>query len=88
MASDSETAEMWREWGRQRAGNRDASAQMLKQAGIPFESQNGGAHLIVAGRYDFWPGTGLWQARGEATKQRGVRRLIARIQAQVAPSKE
>jgi len=92
MASDNETAEMWREWGRQRAakraGNRDASAQMLKQAGIPFESKNGGAHLIVAGRYDFWPGTGLWQARGEATKQRGVRRLIARIQAQVAPSKE
>ena len=43
MASDNETAEMWREWGRQRAakraGNRDASAQMLKQAGIPFESK-------------------------------------------------
>lgn len=70
------------------AVNRYAAAQMLKQAGIPFESQNGGAHLIIAGRYDFWPGTGLWQARGEATKQRGVRRLIARIQAQVAPNKE
>lgn len=64
--------------------NRPAAAQMLKQAGIPFESKNGGAHLIVAGRYDFWPGTGLWQARGEATKQRGVRRLIARLQAQAA----
>ena len=71
-----------------RAGNRDASARLLEQAGIPFESQNGGAHLLVAGRYDFWHGTGLWQARGEATKQRGVRRLIARIQAQVAPSEE
>lgn len=88
MASDNETAEMWREWKRQRAAkrasNRDTSAQMLKQAGIQFESKNHGAHLIVAGRYDFWPGTGLWQARGEATKQRGVRRLIARIQAQSA----
>lgn len=71
-----------------RAGNRDASVRLLEQAGIPFESKNGGAHLLVAGRYDFWPGTGLWQARGEATKQRGGRRLIARIQAQVAPSKE
>lgn len=92
MASDNETAEMWREWKRQRAakraGNRDASVRLLEQADIPFESKNGGAHLIVAGRYDFWPGTGFWQARGEATKQRGVRRLIARIQAQVAPSKE
>lgn len=79
----SDTAEMWREWGRQRAAkrasNRDASARILKEAGIAFESKNNGAHLIIAGQYDFWPGTGLWQARGEQTKQRGVRRLIARI---------
>lgn len=63
------------------------AVRLLEQADIPFESKNG-AHLIVAGRYDFWPGTGLWQARGEVTKQRGVRRLIARIQAQSAPQEK
>jgi hypothetical protein len=62
-----------------RARNREASARLLREAGIGFEERNGGAHLIVAGRYDFWPGTGLWMARGEKTKRRGVKELIARI---------
>ena len=62
-----------------RAQNRESSAEILRAAGIPFESKNSGAHLIVAGRYDFWPGTGLWVARGERTKHRGVRKLIARL---------
>lgn len=62
-----------------RARNRDASARLLQEAGIPFESRNDGTHLIVAGRYDFWPGTGLWMARGEKTKRRGVHALIERI---------
>ena len=66
-----------------RAGNRDQSARLLTEAGIPFESKNGGAHLIVAGRYDFWPGTGLWMARGDHSKRRGVRNLITRIRAAV-----
>jgi len=91
MPSDNEASELWRAWHQlraaKRAANRDASTLMLKNAGIPFESKNDGAHLIVAGRYDFWPGTGLWQARGERTKQRGVHRLIARISATV-PAKE
>jgi hypothetical protein len=62
-----------------RASNREHSARLLQGAGIPFVSKNKGAHLIVADRYDFWPGTGLWIARGEKTKQRGVRELIKRI---------
>ncbi len=68
---------------RKLASNREQSAQMLSSAGIPFESKNGGAHLIVApgdGRvFDFWPGTGLFQQRGVITPGRGVRRLIKQI---------
>lgn len=60
-----------------RASNRESSAKMLVEAGIPFESKNGGAHLIVAGKYDFYPGTGLWIARGDSYRHRGVRSLIS-----------
>jgi hypothetical protein len=67
-----------------RKSNREYSARLLTEAGIAFETHNGGAHLVVAGRYDFWPGTGLWMARGDRSKNRGVRRLIARIQRQGA----
>lgn len=83
MTDHDDAGEMWREYREasqeKRAVNRAISAQMLVDAGIQFESRNDGAHLIVEGRYDFWPGTGLWMARGEKTKRRGVRQLIARI---------
>lgn len=49
-----------------RADNRQASAEILKTAGVRFISNNGGAHLIVeaVGHYvDFWPGTGKWITR-------------------------
>jgi hypothetical protein len=76
-------SEMWREQKKRsqqkRASNRDRSTEMLVLAGIPFVSKNNGAHLIVDNRYDFWPGTGLWQARDEKRKHRGIRSLIARI---------
>lgn len=62
-----------------RASNREASAAMLIEAGIQFESKNDGAHLIVADKYDFWPGTGLWMERGKTQRSRGVRGLIKRI---------
>ena len=86
MSHDSDIAEAGRAMRAasqsKREQNRLHSPAMLTAAGIPFESRNGGAHLIVAGRYDFWPGTGLWMARGDKAKRRGVRKLIARIQAQ------
>lgn len=76
--SDTFTA-MRKEGQAKRASNRESSAKLLQDAGIPFERKNGGAHLIVAGRYDFWPGTGVWIVREDGTKSRGVRKLIARV---------
>lgn len=67
-----------------RADNREHSAGLLKQAGVEFESRNLAAHLIVkagAQVIDFWPGTGLWIVRGQATqRRRGVRHLLAHVQ--------
>jgi hypothetical protein len=62
-----------------RASNRKASARILTEAGIPFESRNGGAHLIVSlprGIADFWPGTGKWRHRGNGRDGRGVLALV------------
>lgn len=83
----SETAEFWRDVkeARQekRASNRENSAAVLAEAGIPFQSKNIGAHLIVEGPVcfiDFWPGTGRWISR-KGTKGFGVRNLIKHINA-------
>lgn len=73
---------------KKRASNRDNSAKLLEAAGIPFESKNGGVHLVVAGKYDFWPGTGLWIPRGTGGgKHRGIRSLIACVSKRVHEGK-
>lgn len=59
-----------------RASNRENSASLLTQAGIPFQAHNASAHLVVAGHIDFWPGTGLWMVRKSNKRRYGVRGLI------------
>lgn len=62
-----------------RAGNRASSPDLLKEAGIAFETKNNCAHLVVQAYghiIDFWPGTGLWRVRGSTQRHRGVRKLI------------
>lgn len=66
-----------------RESNRNSSPAYLERFAIPFETKNGGAHLIVEGSkgfVDFWPGTGKWIARsGEKLKGFGVRNLVTAI---------
>lgn len=80
MSDMAETFNAMREHSKEkRASNRDRSTEILVLAGIPFVSKNNGAHLVVAERYDFWPGTGLWIERGTSKKHRGIRSLVQRI---------
>jgi hypothetical protein len=65
-----------------RAANRAASALALGAAEIPFVAHNGGAHLVVAEVWDFWPGTGLFQHRHVPASGRGVRALIRKVKDQ------
>jgi hypothetical protein len=70
-----------------RAANRVKSTEHLRDEGLAFTSHNGGSHLIVAKRWDFWPGTGLWRERKpakgcKAREGRGVFELIALIRGQ------
>jgi hypothetical protein len=65
-----------------RASHREQSPKLLDRAGIPFESKNGGAHLIVEGSecyIDFWPGTGKWISRN-GKRGFGVRNLIRYVE--------
>lgn len=81
------TSETWRAIKElrqeKRASNRDASATILINRGIPFESKNGGAHLIIklddGTAIDFWPGTGKFIFRGSGTKGYGVFNLLANL---------
>ncbi len=60
-----------------RAANRENSAQLLREHGVPFVSKNSGAHLVIDGGWaDFWPGTGLWIIRITKQRERGVFPLI------------
>ena len=61
------------------AANRKSSAEVLAARQVAFTSHSNGAHLVVEGLADFWPGTGLWMFRGRALRGRGVAKLIHEI---------
>ncbi|MFC0709914.1 hypothetical protein [Azorhizophilus paspali] len=73
-------AELTRE---KRAKNTASSTKILLQRGIPFESKNSGAHLVVDAEthfVDFWPSGGRWIARDLAkTNGRGVFKMLKHI---------
>lgn len=69
-----------REISRQKkANNRKGSVEILKQNKINFVEKNNGIHLIVEGRFDFYPSTGLFIERATKKTGRGVFNLIKKI---------
>lgn len=62
-----------------RASNREKGAERLALEGIEYASKNNGAHLIVAGEWDYWPGTGAFRHRLTPTQGRGINNLIREI---------
>ncbi len=65
---------------KKRASNRDNAIPLLSNANIEYESKSNGTHLIIEGRIDFWPGTGLWIVRDTNMRRRGIRKLIAYLE--------
>jgi hypothetical protein len=88
MSDMAEIFSGWREHKQaKRASNTVQSTQALIDAGIPFESHNAGAHIVIkqgSAVYDFWPSTGLWWQRATKIKHRGVFRMIQAINAERA----
>lgn len=68
-----------------RASNRDYGYAALLAAGVRFDCNNAGAHLVVYGHkgavFDYWPGTGLWMQRG-GPRRRGLRELLKRLESE------
>lgn len=65
-----------------RRDNTKRSTQLLQDEGIPFESRNGGAYLIVDGVAHFWPSTGLYIPIDRAYgRDRGVFGLLKFVRA-------
>lgn len=59
--------------------NRENSTARLAAEGVPFVVKNNGAHLIVDGAWDFYPGTGKFKHRTLPIEGRGVRNFLNRI---------
>ena len=82
MSETSEIAEMYKEHKEERRQkkemNMEYSTELLKTVGIPFESKNGGVHLIVDGldcKIDYWPSTGKFITR-KGRSGRGIKNLL------------
>jgi hypothetical protein len=78
--------EMIRASRQKRASNRQQGESALFMRGIPFLKKNGGAHLIVnpespSKRVDYWPGTGLWRNYWGKPEGRGIKSLLAYLEA-------
>lgn len=84
-----DTAELYRamkaEGQRLRGKNRERGAERLREAGIPFESRNGGAHLLInhnGCHVQYWPGTGLYIFNKPDTRRgRGIKALLKALNA-------
>lgn len=66
---------------RSRAVKREYGPKRLTEEGIPFDSHNDGAHLILYRQghaIDYWPGTGRWNIRGGA-KRFGLEALVKHV---------
>lgn len=69
-----------------RRANRKSSGTILSENNVPFDSHNGGAHLVVRLNnfvVDFWPGTGKYIVRGSNTYKRGIFRMLRDIGAKL-----
>lgn len=73
----------WREHRQKRIdkrnANKEAATAKLTELGIEFASRNGGLHLIVQDRWDYFPSTGKYidrRATGPHGTGRGLRNFI------------
>jgi len=61
---------------KKREDNRAYAIKRLDTVGVKYETKNKGLHIIIADRWDFWPGTGKWRDRKCNKYCRGIESLI------------
>lgn len=62
-----------------RAKRRADAPRILAQHDVGFVAYNEGAHLLVRGHVDLWPGTGNWVDRVTTKRGRGVFALLRHL---------
>ena len=82
-----ETGELWREMrtdaAEKRRSNREKSTRILQEAGVSFESYNGGLHLVIRtrrGTVNFFPSTGRYTGAADG---RGVFNLLKELEKEI-----
>jgi len=59
--------------------NYDNAIKLLDKEAIPYDEKNGGIHLVVDGRFDYYPTTGKFISRKTKTHGRGIFNLIKKV---------
>lgn len=63
--------------------NQKNAFRLLDENKIPYEIKNGGIHLVVDGRIDYYPTTGKYIVRGSKERPakygRGIFRLLEEV---------
>jgi hypothetical protein len=67
------------------ARRREEAPAALIEAGIAFVAHNGGAHIVIGQRFDFWPGTLRWADRVTKRTGHGTASLIVAVRAAGKP---
>ena len=62
-----------------RRKNRKNGLEKVEKKGLRYTVHNDGAHIVIAGRIDYWPGTGLFKDRITGKRGRGVKKLMKHI---------
>jgi hypothetical protein len=83
MSLDAETKEYYgslREQNQEKhERNRRYATILLDAENVKFVPKNHGAHIIIANRWDLWPGTGKWRDRKVNKYSHGLGNLIKLI---------
>ena len=69
-----------KESSEKKKSNLDYALNTLKEKRIPFRKNNGGIHLVIDCRFDYWPTTGKFINRVTKKKGRGLINLLKEVE--------
>ena len=62
-----------------REANYARNTKALDSAGVSYTPLDGGKRLLIEGKYDFWPSTGVYISRVTKKKHHGLNALLKEL---------